>query len=97
MSWGNVVLMVLLTLKLSFRTVADNILGPVVQNLTKLLANVTFKFLSWNIANTLIFFAEKMWVPFALQKLLTFFSKNINVFENTLAATVNKCVINECH
>ena len=26
------------------------------------------KFLSWNMANTLIFFAEKMWVAFALQK-----------------------------
>ena len=44
----------------------------VVQNLTKLLANVTLKFLSWNMANTLIFFAEKMWVAFASQKLLTF-------------------------
>ena len=30
-------------------------------------------------ANTLIFFAAKMWVAFA-----------INVFENTLATTVNK-------
>ena len=37
----------------------DVILGPVGQNLTKLLANMMFKFLSWNRANTLIFFAEK--------------------------------------
>ena len=31
-----------------------------VQNLTKLLANMKLKILSWNIANTLIFFAGKM-------------------------------------
>ena len=43
--------------------------------------------------NPLIFFAKKkMWVAFALQKLLTFYSKNINVFENTLATTVNRFV-----
>ena len=31
--------------------------------------------------NILIFFAEKMWVAFALQKLLTFFSaKNFSIF-----------------
>ena len=41
-------------------------LGPLAQNLMKFLANVRFKFLSWNMANTLIFFAEKMWVAFAL-------------------------------
>ena len=33
--------------------------GPVVQNLMKLLANKTLKFLSLNMTNTLIFFAEK--------------------------------------
>ena len=32
--------------------------GPVVQNLTKLLANVTLKLLSKNIANTLIFITK---------------------------------------
>ena len=42
-------------------------LGPTVQNVTKLIANVTLKFLFWNMANTLIFFAEKMQVAFALQ------------------------------
>ena len=40
--------------------------GPVVQNLTKLLANMTWNFLSWNMANTLTFyFGWKMWVAFA--------------------------------
>ena len=47
-------------------------------------------------ANSLIFFAQKMWVAFALQeKLLIFLQKNINNFENTLATTVNEFVINE--
>ena len=50
--------------------------GPVVQNLMKLLANVTLKFLSWNMANALIFFAENMWAAFAMQKLLTFLQQN---------------------
>ena len=53
-------------------------LGPAVQNLAKLLANVTLKCLSWNMANTLIFLL-----------------KNINVFENSLASTVNEFVINK--
>ena len=32
---------------------------PVVENLTKLLANMTLKILSWNMANALILFAGK--------------------------------------
>ena len=72
-------------------TVKYSNLCPVVKNWTKLLANVTLRFLSWNMANTLIFFFWKMWVAFALQKLLTFLQKkDINVFENTLATTVNE-------
>ena len=50
--------------------------GPVVQNLTKLLANMTLKFLYWNMTTHI------------------FAAKNFNVFENTLATTVNKFVIN---
>ena len=34
--------------------------GPVVQNLMKLLANMMLTFLSWYMANSLIFFAEKI-------------------------------------
>ena len=56
--------------------------GPVVQNLTKLLAKVTLKFLSWNIASTLIYFAKKIY----------FCSKNVNLFKNTLTTTVNEFV-----
>ena len=44
-------------------------------------------------ANTLILFAKKKWVAFALQKLLTFLQQNIDVFENTLSTTVIKFVI----
>ena len=42
-------------------------LGPVVQNLTKLLANMTLNFLCWNMANTFIFFVEKLYI-FAAKK-----------------------------
>ena len=52
----------------------------IVQNLTKLLANVTLKFLPQNMANTLICFAEKMRVAFALQKLLTFFPAKLSMY-----------------
>ena len=45
-------------------------------------------------ANTLIIFAEKKYEKYCTAK-LNFCSKNINVFENTLATTVNKSVINE--
>ena len=62
------------------------------QNLTKLLANVTLKFLSWNMANILIFFAENMLVAFAL---LTFLQQINQCVENFLATTVSEFVINE--
>ena len=62
-------------------------LGPVVQNVVKLLANMTLKFLHMYIEIWRIH-----WY-FLLQMLLTFWRKNINVYENTLATTVNKFVI----
>ena len=68
--------------------------GPVVENLTKLLANMTLKFLSWNVSNTLILFAEKNVSSFC-KSYSHFCSKNINVFENIIATTVNNIVINE--
>ena len=61
-----------------------DILGPAVQNLMKLLANITLKFLSWYMAHTLIFFAEKM----HCKSYSIFCSKTYlpgYVFENTLA------------
>ena len=42
------------------------------------------------------FFAEKMWVAFAVQKLLTFFSaKNIRILCIESAKTVNEMTLNE--
>ena len=42
------------------------------------------------------FFAEKMWVAFAVQKLLTFFQqKNIKILYIESAKTVNKMTLNE--
>ena len=55
-------------------------LGPVVQSvvsLTSSLRVISLTILADSIYNILIFFAEKMWVAFALQKLLTFFQQKI--------------------
>ena len=42
------------------------------------------------------FFAEKMWVAFAVQKLLNFFSaKNIRILYIVSAKTVNEMTLNE--
>ena len=42
------------------------------------------------------FFAEKMWVAFAVQKLPTFFSaKNIRILYTESAKTVNEMTLNE--
>ena len=58
--------------------------GPVVQSvvsLTSSLRVISLTVLADSIYNFLKFFAEKMWVAFALQKLLTFFSaKNFSIF-----------------
>ena len=50
--------------------------GPVVQSLVSLTSSlrvISLTVLADSVYNSLIFFAEKMWVAFALQKLLTFF------------------------
>ena len=42
------------------------------------------------------FFAEKMWVAFAVQKLLTFFQqKNIRILCIESAKTINEMALNE--
>ena len=51
-------------------------LGPVVQSIISLKSSlrvISLTVIADSIYNILIFFAEKMWVAFALQKLLTFF------------------------
>ena len=57
--------------------------GPVVQSfvsLTSSLRVISLTVLVDSIYNILILFAEKMWVAFALQKLLTFFQQKISTF-----------------
>ena len=54
--------------------------GPVVQSIVSLMSSlrvISLTVLADSIYNNLIFFAEKMWVAFALQKLLTFFQQKI--------------------
>ena len=56
--------------------------GPVVQSvvsLTSSLRVISLTVLADSIHN-IIFFAEKMWVAFALQKLLTFFQQKISAY-----------------
>ena len=57
-------------------------LGPVVQSvvsLTSSLRVISLTVLTDSIYN-ILFFAEKMWVAFALQKLLTFFQQKISAY-----------------
>ena len=62
-----------------FRFVSDIwIQGPVVQSVVSLTISLTV--LADSIYNILIFFADKMWVAFALQKLLTFFQQKISAY-----------------
>ena len=55
-------------------------MGPVVQNLTKLLASVTLKFLSWNIANTLNFLLKKNVSSFCIAKSTHIFVAKISMY-----------------
>ena len=59
------------------------ILGPVVQSVVSLMSSlrvISLTVLADSIYNILIFFAEKMGVAFALQKLLTFFQQKISAY-----------------
>ena len=58
-------------------------LGPVVQSvasLTSSLRVISLTVLADSLYNIPIFLAEKMWVAFALQKLLTFFQQKISAY-----------------
>ena len=57
--------------------------GPVVQSIVSLTSSlrvISLTISADSIYNILIFFAEKMWVAFALQKLLTFFQQKISAY-----------------
>ena len=59
------------------------VLGPVVQSVVSLTSSLrvfSLTVLAASICNILIFFAEKMWVAFALQKLLTFFQQKNSAY-----------------
>ena len=74
------------------------ILGPVVQSvvsLTSSLRVISLTVLAHSIYNILIFFAEKMWVAFALQKLLTFFSKKFQHIGVSLDQNFNESLTND--
>ena len=71
-----------LTHNFIFMDIFDINLGPVVQSIVSLTSSlrvISLTALTDSIYNILIFFAEKMWVAFALQKLLTFFQQKISV------------------
>ena len=80
-----------LSLKLS-------ILGPVVQSIVSLTSSlkvISLTVLVDSIYNILIFFDEKVWVAFALQKLLTFFSKNFQHICVSLSVNFNESLTND--
>ena len=54
----------------------------------------TLRFFFLSVYNILIFFAEKMWVAFALQKLLTFFSKKFQHICVSLDVNFNESLTN---
>ena len=70
------------TIQFNYR-LHNHVLGPVVQSvvsLTSSLRVISLTVLADSIHNILIFFAVKMWVAFALQKLLTFFQQKISTY-----------------
>ena len=72
-------------------------MGPVVQSvvsLTSSLRVISLTVLVDSIYNFLIFFAEKMWVAFALQKLLTFFSQKYQHICVSLDVNFNESLTN---
>ena len=87
-------------MKNCFKMSSDEIAtqGPVVQSaisLTSSLRDILLTVLADSIYNILIFFAEKMWVAFALQKLLTFFSKKFQHICVSLDVNFNKSLTND--
>ena len=70
--------------------------GPSCSKLTMSLVNDSLKFTSNDTQICCNFLLKKMWVAFAVQKLLTFFSaKNIRLLYIEPAKTVNEMILNE--
>ena len=73
-------------------------LGPVVQSIVSLTSSlrvIMLTVLADSIYNILIFFAEKMWVAIALQKLLTFFQQKIQHICVSLHVNFNESLTND--
>ena len=71
--------------------------GPAVQSvvsLTSSLRVISLTILADSIYNILIFFAEKMWVAFAVQKLLTFFQQKISAYLRITYVNFNESLTN---
>ena len=84
--------------KVSRDKVNHKVLGLVVQSvvsLTSSLRVISLTVLADSIHNILIFFAEKMWVAFALQKLLTFFQQKISEYCVSLDVNFNESLTND--
>ena len=72
--------------------------GPVVQSiisLTSSLRVISLTLLADSIYNILIFFAAKMWVAFALQKLLTFLQQKISAYLRITHVNFNESLTND--
>ena len=72
--------------------------GPVVQSvvsLTSSLRVISLTVLADSVYNILNFFAEKMWVAFALQKLLTFFQQKFQHICVSLDLNFNESLTND--
>ena len=79
------------------RLVYPNAQGPVVQSVVRLTSSlrvISLTVLADSIHNILIFFAEKMWVAFALQKLLTFFQQKFQHICVSIDANFNEWLTN---
>ena len=72
--------------------------GPVVQSIVSLTSSlrvISLTVLADSIHNILIFFAEKMWVAFALQELFTFFQQNISAYLHITWCKFNDSLTND--
>ena len=68
--------------------------GPVAERVVSLMSSlrvIALTVLADSVYSILIFFAEKMWVAFAVQKLLTFFQQKISAYLRiTLSILTNR-------
>ena len=79
-------------------SILGTIQDPVVQStvsLTSSLRVISLTILADSIYNILTFFAEKMRVAFALQKLFTFFQQNISAYCVSLDVNFNASLTND--